>query len=78
MAASALPAAQPPNSAGPGVLAWRAPGGGLLVVDAYATGTCRLILPAGAAPAPLSAPEGVRVSVEQVEGRAALRADAGG
>jgi hypothetical protein len=37
----------PPRGSGKGVVAWRTPGGGTLVIDAYATNVCRVILPAG-------------------------------
>lgn len=34
----------PPKGAEKGVIAWRTPGGGTLVIDAYATSVCRVIL----------------------------------
>lgn len=47
----------PPSGSGKGVIAWRTPGGGTLVIDAYETSVCRVILPLG-------------VTVEQIESSA--------
>lgn len=77
MAAAGLLSVEPPEGSAQGFMAWEAPGGGLLLIDAYQTGTCRLILPAGEIPGPVESVPGVRVSVEETDdGRVVLRADA--
>jgi hypothetical protein len=73
----------PPAGSGKGVMAWRTPGGGALVIDAYATNACRVILPirtqqGGALSTLTNAPAGVRISVESIDKADVLVAEAEG
>lgn len=62
----------PPKGAEKGVIAWRTPGGGTLVIDAYATNVCRVILPAGAVAKEAAARDG-RVAIrKETDGKATV------
>lgn len=74
--AAGLARIDPPPGSGPGVMAWRTPSGGMLLIDAYATGVCRVILPGIAAPSQLPPATNLTIFSEPtVDGRTALRAE---
>ena len=76
--AAGLSRIAPPVGSGKGVMAWRTPGGGTLLIDAYATNACRVILPIRAPAQVADAPQGVRIRVETSDKADALVAEAEG
>jgi hypothetical protein len=76
--AAGLTRIAPPEGSGKGVMAWLTPGGGTLLIDAYATSACRVILPARAPAFLADAPRGVRMRVETKDKADVLVAEAKG
>lgn len=66
--AAGLSRVAPPTGSQKGVIAWRTPAGGTLVIDAYATNVCRVILPRGA-------PAGGDATPLGADGRVAVRVE---
>ncbi|MBU6373910.1 MAG: hypothetical protein KJS97_14370 [Alphaproteobacteria bacterium] len=67
----------PPAGSGKGVMAWRTPGGGTLVIDALATNVCRVILPKGVAAEQVEPQSRVAVRAETKDEATVLVAQAG-